>query len=178
MIDRAFQRNMTDIGRSPFTDKIKQTYPLASFTMCHFTSYKRDEDLEMHFRHYRIMMIIYQSNDALMYKIFTTTLQGERKTGSTPCLCGQSVASTNFPSLSLRNIFFTAKSKSSSRELICNYVKRFWAEKGKIVGCNGDIATTMFKNRLPTEHRLFEELIMGEELPLAASYALAKKDAL
>ncbi|XP_050156192.1 uncharacterized protein LOC126630070 [Malus sylvestris] len=64
------------------------------------------------------------------------------------------------------------------RKTIHDYVKRFKVEKAKIVGCNEDIATTAFRNGLPTEHSLFEKLIMGEELTLAASYALAEKHAL
>ena len=34
------------------------------------------------------------------------------------------------------------------------------------------------RNGLPTEHPLFEKLIMGEELTLAVLYALAEKHAL
>ncbi|XP_070667887.1 uncharacterized protein [Malus domestica] len=63
-------------------------------------------------------------------------------------------------------------------ETIRDYVKRFKAEKAKIVGCNEDIATTAFRNGLPTEHLLLGKLIMGEELTLAASYALVEKHAL
>ncbi|CAN6685338.1 unnamed protein product [Malus baccata var. baccata] len=63
-------------------------------------------------------------------------------------------------------------------ETIHDYVKRFKVEKAKIVGCNEDIATAAFINGLPAEHPLFEKLIMGEELTLAASYALAEKHAL
>ncbi|CAN6711962.1 unnamed protein product [Malus baccata var. baccata] len=64
------------------------------------------------------------------------------------------------------------------RETIHNHVKRFKAEKAKIVGCNEDITTTTFRNRRPTEHHLFEKLIIKEELTLVASYALAEKHAL
>ncbi|XP_068336472.1 uncharacterized protein [Pyrus communis] len=63
-------------------------------------------------------------------------------------------------------------------ESIHNYVKRFKAEKAKIVGCNKGIAAAAFKNGLPTKHPLFGKLIMGEELTLAALYALAKKHTL
>ena len=51
-------------------------------------------------------------------------------------------------------------------------------EKAKIVSCNEDIATTTFRNGPPTKHPLFGKLIMGEELTLEASYALAEKHAL
>ncbi|XP_070669077.1 uncharacterized protein [Malus domestica] len=64
------------------------------------------------------------------------------------------------------------------RETIHDYVKRFKVEKAKIDSCNEDITMAAFKNGLPTEHPLFGKLIMGEELTLAASYALAEKHAL
>ncbi|KAM0956348.1 hypothetical protein ACFX2A_025138 [Malus domestica] len=63
-------------------------------------------------------------------------------------------------------------------ETIRYYVKRFKAEKAKIVGCNEDITMTAFRNGLSTEHPLFRKLIMGEKLTLVASYALAEKHAL
>ncbi|XP_068312437.1 uncharacterized protein [Pyrus communis] len=63
-------------------------------------------------------------------------------------------------------------------ETIRDYVKRFKVKKAKIVGCNEDIATVAFRNGFSTEHPLFGKLIMGEELTLAASHALAEKYAL
>ncbi|XP_009378470.2 uncharacterized protein LOC103966955 [Pyrus x bretschneideri] len=63
-------------------------------------------------------------------------------------------------------------------ETIRDYVKRFKVEKAKIVGYNEDITTAAFRNRLSTEHPLFEKLIMGKELTLIASYALVEKHAL
>ncbi|KAM2614214.1 hypothetical protein TB2_028867 [Malus domestica] len=47
-----------------------------------------------------------------------------------------------------------------------------------IVGYIEGIATTTFKNGILIEHPLFKKLIMGEELTMAASYALAEKHAL
>ncbi|CAN6725210.1 unnamed protein product [Malus baccata var. baccata] len=120
--DIALRRDM-----SPFTNEIERADPHHGFTMPYFILYKGDEDPNRHLKHYRSTMILYRNNDALMCKIFATTLQ---------------------------------------------------AEKAKIVGCNEDIATTAFRNGLPTEHPLFGKLIMGEELTLAASYALAEKHAL
>ncbi|XP_017178425.1 uncharacterized protein [Malus domestica] len=63
-------------------------------------------------------------------------------------------------------------------ETIRNYVKRFKTEKAKIVGCNEDISMATFRNGLFTEHHLFGKLIIGEELTLAALYALVEKHAL
>ncbi|KAM1680292.1 hypothetical protein ACFX1X_038129 [Malus domestica] len=133
-------------------------------------------------------MILYRINDALMYKIFATTLQGEAQDWF------QTLPSQSIRSFNKLSFVFT-KEYSSNRsikrtsdhlfsivkdpwETICDYVKRFKAEKAKIVGCNEDITTSAFRNGLPTEHPLFEKLIMGEELTLTASYALAEKHAL
>ncbi|XP_048432230.1 uncharacterized protein LOC125473448 [Pyrus x bretschneideri] len=133
-------------------------------------------------------MILYKNNDALICKNFATTLQGEAQDWF-HTLPPQSIRSFNELS------FVFTKEYSSNRsikrtsdhlfstvkdpwETIRDYVKRFKAEKAKIFSCNEDIATTAFRNGLPIEHRLFEKLIMGEELTLAALYALAEKHAL
>ncbi|XP_009342928.2 uncharacterized protein LOC103934893 [Pyrus x bretschneideri] len=64
------------------------------------------------------------------------------------------------------------------KETICDYVKRFKTEKAKIISYNEDITTATFRNGLSIEHLLFKKLIMGEELTLAVSYALAEKHTL
>ena len=68
---------MINIGRSPFTGEIEQAEPPRKFSMPHFISFKGNEYLERHLKHYRSAMIICRNNDDLMCKIFATTLQGE-----------------------------------------------------------------------------------------------------
>ncbi|KAM2403533.1 hypothetical protein ACFX1X_031280 [Malus domestica] len=68
---------MTNKSRSPFTDEIEQAESPCKFSMPHFTSFKGDRDPEKHLKHYRSTMVLYWNNDALMFKIFITTLQGE-----------------------------------------------------------------------------------------------------
>ncbi|XP_008392754.3 uncharacterized protein [Malus domestica] len=175
---------MTNISRSPFTNEIKRTDPPRGFTMPHFTSYKRDEDPDRYLKHYCSTMILYKNNDALMCKNFAITLQGEVQDWF-HTLPSQSIRSFN----ELSFVFIKEYSSNCSikrtsdhlfsiikdpRETIRDYVKRFKAEKAKIVGCNKDIAMAAFRNGLPTEHLLFGKLIMGEELTLIASYAWQK----
>nr|XP_008374905.2 uncharacterized protein LOC103438141 [Malus domestica] len=179
---------MTNISMSPFTNEIKRTYPPREFTMPHFILYKGDEDPDRHLKHYRSTMILYRNNDALMCKIFAATLQGEAQDWF------HTVPPQLIQSFNELSFVFT-KDYSSNRsikrtsdhlfsivkdpwETIRDYVKRFKAEKAKIVGCNEDKATTAFRNGLPAEHPLFGKLIIGEELTLAALYALAEKHAL
>ncbi|KAM1859603.1 hypothetical protein ACFX13_011885 [Malus domestica] len=179
---------MTNISMSPFTNEIERTDPPREFTMPHFILYKRDEDPDRHLKHYCSTMILYRNNDALMCKIFATTLQGEAQDWF-HTLLPQSIRSFNELSFVFTKEYSSNRSiKRTSNHLfsivkdhwetIRDYVKRFKAEKAKIVGCNEDIPTTAFKNGLPTEHPLFGKLIMREELTLANLYALAKKHVL
>ncbi|CAN6567746.1 unnamed protein product [Malus baccata var. baccata] len=74
---------MTNISMSPFTNEIERTDPPRRFTMHHFTPYKENEDPNRHLKHYYSTMILYRNNDALICKIFATTLQGEVQDCST-----------------------------------------------------------------------------------------------
>ncbi|KAM1743305.1 hypothetical protein ACFX14_013159 [Malus domestica] len=68
---------MSNMSKSPFTNKIEQAEPPRKFSMPHFTSFKGDGVPKRHLKHYRSIMILYRNNDALMCKIFATTLQDE-----------------------------------------------------------------------------------------------------
>ncbi|CAN6686068.1 unnamed protein product [Malus baccata var. baccata] len=173
---------------SPFTNEIEWIYPPRRFTMPHFIPYKGDEDPDRHLKYYRSSMILYRNNDAFMCKNFATTLQGEAQDWF-HILPPQLIQSFNKLSFVFTKEYSSnhAIKRTSDhlfsivkdpREIIRDYVKRFKVEKAKIVGCNEDIATTAFRNGLPTEHPLFKKLIMGEELTLTALYALAEKHAL
>ncbi|XP_050141143.1 uncharacterized protein LOC126617138 [Malus sylvestris] len=179
---------MTNISMSPFTNKIEWIDPPRGFIMPHFILYKGDEDPDRHLKYYHNTMILYRNDDVLMCKIFTTTLKSEAQDWF-HTLPSQSIQSFNELSFVFTNEYLSNCSiKMTSdylfsivkdpRETIRDYVKSFKVGNAKIVGCNEDIETAAFRNELPTEHPLFEKLIMGEELTLAASYALAEKHAL
>ncbi|KAM2538515.1 hypothetical protein TB2_023952 [Malus domestica] len=123
-----------------------------------------------------------------MCKIFTTTLQGKAQDWFYT-LWPQSIR--NFDELSLVFIkeYSSCRSikkksdhlfdvKKNPKESLPDYVRRFKAEKARIVGCNDSIAKAAFQKGLPTDHLLFGKLIMKEDLTLADSFALAKKHAL
>ncbi|XP_068312420.1 uncharacterized protein [Pyrus communis] len=179
---------MTNISRLPFTDEIKQVEPSCEFSMPQFTSFKGDEDLERHLKRYRSAIILYRNNDGLMCKIFTITLHGEAQDWFYT-LPPQSIRS--FDELSLvftkeYSSYHSIKKKSdhlfnvkkNPNESLHDYVKRFKAEKAKIVGCNDSIAKAAFQKGLPADHPLFEKLIMKEDLTLADFFALVEKHAL
>ncbi|XP_070667471.1 uncharacterized protein [Malus domestica] len=152
---------MTNISRSLFMDEIEQAKPLREFSMPHFTSFKGDEDPKRHLKHYGSTMILYRNNDDLMRKILVTTLQEY-----------SSYWSIKNKSDHLFDV------KKNPNEPLRNYVRRFKAEKATIVVCNDSITKVTFQKGLPTDHPLFEKLIMKEDLTLADSFALAEKHAL
>ena len=186
--DEALRREMTKISRSPFTDEIEQMEPPRKFSMLHFTSFKGDGDPERHLKHYRSAMVFYRSNDALMCKIFATTLQGEAQDWF-HTLPPRSVQSFDDFCLVFTKEYSSYRSikkksdhlfnvKKNPKESLCYYVKRFKVEKAKIVGCDDLITSAAFQKGLHADHPLFGEMIMKEDLTLADSFAPAEKHAL
>ena len=160
MASETLRQDMTNISRSPFTDEIEQTEPPRKFSMSYFTSFKGDGDPERHLKHYRSTMIIYRNNDALMCKIFDTTLQGDVQDWF-HTLPPQSIQ--NFDDLSLvftkkYSSYRSIKKKSdhlfnvkkNPKESLRDYIKKFKAEKAKIVGCDDSIASAAFQKRPPS----------------------------
>ncbi|XP_070668768.1 uncharacterized protein [Malus domestica] len=152
---------MTNLSRSPFTDEIEQEEPPREFSMPHFTSFKEDEDLERHLKHYQSAMILYRNNDALMCKIFATTLQEY----------------SSYRSIKKKSDYLFDVKKNPN-ESLRDYVRRFKADKARIVGCSDSIASAAFQKGLPVDHPLFGKSIMKEDLTLADSFTLAEKHAL
>ncbi|XP_068331473.1 uncharacterized protein [Pyrus communis] len=68
--------------------------------------------------------------------------------------------------------------KKNPKKSLRDYVKRFKAEKAKIIGYDDSIANAVFQKGLPANHPLFREMIMKEDLTLADAFALAEKHAL
>ncbi|XP_068328298.1 uncharacterized protein [Pyrus communis] len=133
-------------------------------------------------------MILYLNNDTLMCKIFATTLQGKAQDWFYT-LPPQSTRSFNKLSLVFTKEYSSYRSiekkfnylfniKKNPKESICNYMKRFKAKKAKIIRCNNSIASAIFQKGLPTDHLLFRELIMKEDLTLADPFTLADKHVL
>ncbi|XP_068309935.1 uncharacterized protein [Pyrus communis] len=179
---------MTNISRSPFTDEIEQAEPPHKFSMPYFTSFKWDEDLERHLKHYRSAMILYRNNNNLMCKIFDITLQGEIQDlfYTLPPQSIRSFYELFFVFTKEYSFYHSIKKKSdhlfnvkkNPKKSLRDYVKRFKAEKARIVGCNDSTTKAAFPKGLPADHPLFEKLIMKEYLTLANSFALAEKHAL
>ncbi|KAM1238503.1 hypothetical protein ACFX1Q_039193 [Malus domestica] len=127
-------------------------------------------------------MILYRNNDDLMCKIFATTLQGEAQDWfyTLPPQSIQSFDEFSFVFTKEYSSYRSIKKKSdhlfnvkkNPNESLCDYVRRFKAEKARIVGCNDSIARASIQKGLPTDHLLFRKMIMKEDLTLAEKHAL------
>ncbi|XP_068319258.1 uncharacterized protein [Pyrus communis] len=133
-------------------------------------------------------MVLYRNNDALMCKIFATTLQVEVQDWF-HTLPPRSIWSFDDFSLIFTKEYSSYRSikkkfnhsfnvKKNPKESLRDYVKRFKAKKVKIVGCDDLIASATFQKRLLADHPLFGELIMKKYLTLADSFSLTEKHAL
>ncbi|XP_070681684.1 uncharacterized protein [Malus domestica] len=180
MVDEALRRDMTNISKSPFADEIEQAKPLRKFSMPHFTSFKGDGDPERHLKHYRSAMVLYWNNDALMCKILATTLQGEAQNWfhTLPARSIQNIDDLSLVFTKEYSSYRSIKKKSdhlfnvkkNPKESLRDYVKRFKAEKAKIVGCDNSIAK---------KHALWDEARQAEKAPKQPRKELAaaqKKD--
>ncbi|XP_070667870.1 uncharacterized protein [Malus domestica] len=142
---------MTNMSRSPFTDEIEQAEPPHKFSMPHFTFFKGDGDPKRHIKDYRSTMVLYRNNDALMYMIFATTLQGEAQDWfyTLPPRSIRSFADISLVFTKEYSSYHSIKKKfdylfnvkKNPNESLCDYVKRFKAEKEKILRCDDLIAS-------------------------------------
>ncbi|XP_068328179.1 uncharacterized protein [Pyrus communis] len=121
------------MGGLPFTDEIKQTKPIWPMT--------------------------------LMCKIFATTLQGEAHNWFYT-LHPQSIYSFDELSIDLTNEYLSYRSikkkpdhlfniKKNPKKSLHDYVKKFKADKVKIVSYNNSIISPAFRKGLPADHLLF-----------------------
>jgi len=61
-------------ARSPFSDDIERALMSSRFTCSSFNSYDQKADLVEHISHYIQMMSLHTHNDALMCKVFPSSL--------------------------------------------------------------------------------------------------------
>ena len=165
----AMSRALHMAARSPFSDEIERALMPSRFTRLPFNSYDGKTDPVEHVSHYIHMMSLHTHNDALMCKVFPSSLRpttlrwfnGLRK-GSIH----------NFAELIQE---FGARFVTCSRvpqpvdallsikirvgETLCSYVNRYWELYNEIGGGNEKIAASTFRMGLPEDSELRESLM-------------------
>ena len=168
--DDAMGKALHQISLSPFSKDIKKTNLLRRFTRPTFTIYDGEMDPTEHVCHYNQSMAIYSKNEALMCKIFPSSL-GPIATRWFDGL--QKGAIRGFDKLiRMFGARFVTCSKTSKPfasllslamkegETLEAYSDRYWELYNEIGGDNGGIAANTFKVGLPIDSNLRASLAL------------------
>ncbi|CAL9021215.1 unnamed protein product, partial [Prunus brigantina] len=149
---------------------IEQVAPPKHFLTPCCTHFKGDSDSESHLKHFKSVMILYKTEDALMCKVFTITLRGAAQDWfhTLPSESISSFKELAFIFTKEYTSYRTIKKKFDHLFNLCkkhdeslrDYIKRFKAEKANIVGYDDRITSLAFKKGLPAEH-LYNKLTIA-----------------
>ena len=161
-------RALNQIFRSPFTRSIEGGRLPRQFNQPTFTMYNGRTDPVEHVSHFNQRMTVYSKNEALMCKVFPSSLElmamrwfdglgaGSIKSlkeltrafGSRFIMCSRVPRPLDsLLSLSMRE-----------GETLKTYLDRYWEMFNEIYGDFDDVAISIFKVGLPTEHGLRKSL--------------------
>ncbi|CAL9000655.1 unnamed protein product, partial [Prunus brigantina] len=184
----ALRMEVDRANSSPFTAEIEQAAPPKRFSTPSFTCFKGDSDPESHLKHFKSLMILHKTEDALMCKVFAMTLRGAAQDWF-HTLPSESISSfkelayvfakeyTSYQTIK-KNPDHLFNMHKKSDESLRDYIKRFKAERANIVGCDDQIASSAFKRGLPTECELYRELTISPCRTLVEVFATAERYAL
>ncbi|CAL9003898.1 unnamed protein product [Prunus brigantina] len=184
----ALRMEVDRANSSPFTAEIEQAAPPKRFSTPSFTCFKGDSDPESHLKHFKSLMILHKTEDALMCKVFAMTLRGAAQDWF-HTLPSESISSfkelayvfakeyTSYRTIK-KNPDHLFNMHKKSDESLRDYIKRFKAERANIVGCDDQIASSAFKRGLPTECELYRELTISPCRTLVEVFATAERYAL
>ena len=155
-------------ARSPFSDEIERAPMPSRFTRPPFNSYNRKTDHVEHVSHYNHMMSLHAHNDALMYKVFPSSL------GSTTLRWFNGLQKGSIRSFTELIQEFGSRFVTCSRvpqsvdallsikmrlgETLRSYASRYWELYNEIGGGNEKIAASTFRMGLPKDSELRESL--------------------
>ncbi|KAI5337738.1 hypothetical protein L3X38_017009 [Prunus dulcis] len=158
-------KEVDQVNSSPFTNEIQQVAPLRRFTTPSFTSFKGDSDPKSHLKHFRSVIILYKSEDALMCKVLISSFKELAFIFNKEYTSYQTIKKQADHLLNMHK-----KPDESLRD----YIKSFKAEKANIVGCDDRITSLTFKKGLPKEHDMYRELTIAPSQTLAEVFEIAK----
>ncbi|CAL9010859.1 unnamed protein product [Prunus brigantina] len=184
----ALRMEVDRANSSPFTAEIEQVAPPKRFSTPSFTCFKGDSDPESHLKHFKSLMILQKTEDALMCKVFAMTLRGAAQDWF-HTLPSKSISSFKELAYVLAKEYISYRTikknpdhlfnmHKKSDESLRDYIKRFKAERANIVGCDDQIASSAFKRGLPTECELYRELTISPCRTLVEVFATAERYAL
>ncbi|XP_075636606.1 uncharacterized protein LOC142608823 [Castanea sativa] len=156
------------VARSPFFRDIESAPMLSRFTWPPFNSYTGKTDLVEHISHYIQMVSLHAHNDALMCKVFPSSLgptalrwfNGLKKGSIHSFLKLIQEFGIQFMTYSqvLQPVDVLLSMKMGAGETLRNYSNWYWELYNEISEGNEKIAMSTFRMGLPEESRLRESL--------------------
>ncbi|XP_075665907.1 uncharacterized protein LOC142635669 [Castanea sativa] len=172
-------RALRQAARSPFSREIENAPMPSRFTRPPFNSYIGKTDPVEHVSHYIQMMSLHSHNDALMCKVFPSSLGptalrwfNRLKKGSVHSFAELiQEFGVRFMTCSrvLQPVDSLLSMKMGAGETLHNYANRYWELYNEIGGGNEKIAASTFQMGLPEESGLRESLTLKP--PEDMSYA-------
>ena len=161
-------RALDQISRSPFMHRIEGAKMPRRFNQPAFAIYNGRADPVEHVSQFNQKMAIYSQNEALMCKVFPSSLGpvamrwfNSLKTNSigsykqlTQAFCSRFITNTRVP----RPLSSLLSLSMHEGETLKAYSDRYWEVYNKLDDNHDDVAISTFKSGLPTEHGLRKSL--------------------
>ncbi|GFS42836.1 pleckstrin homology (PH) domain-containing protein [Actinidia rufa] len=171
MVDlRQKLNNRWEASATPFSWEIEGMDPREKFVPPRFTLYDGKSDPQSHVSHVRQMMALWNHMDALMYRVFPSSLGDlglkwfdrlpprsiESFYQLTESFVAQFVINTKAPK-AVGSLLMLKKGRNES---IRNYSKRYWETYNKIGECSEEMVVASYKLGLAPRDRLWENLTL------------------
>ena len=164
----AMNNALDQISRSPFAHRIKGDKLPRRFNQPTFAIYNGRADLVEHVSQFNQRMAIYSQNEALMCKVFPSSLGpmamrwfNSLKTNSigsykqlTQAFCSRFITNSRVP----RPLSSLLSLSMLEGETLKAYSDRYWEMYNELDENYDDVAINTFKSGLPTEHGLRKSL--------------------
>ncbi|XP_057463799.1 uncharacterized protein LOC130753627 [Actinidia eriantha] len=164
------QRGINPEFRTPFSREIEGLDPSKKFVPPRFTLYDGKSDPRSHVSHVRQMMALWNHMDALMCRVFPSSLGDlglkwfdrlppgsiENFYQLTESFIARFVINTKAPK-AVGSLLTLRKGKNES---IKNYSKRYWKTYNEIEECSEEMAVASYKLGLAPGDRLWENLML------------------
>ena len=167
--NNTMNKALSQVSKSPFTRNIKDAILPRRFHQPTFTLYDGRSDPVEHVSHFSEKMAIYSRDEALMCKVFPSSL------GSVAMRWFNGLSANSIESFKKLTRSFGARFITCSRvprplgsllpmsmregETLKTYSDRYWKMFNEIEGEHDDVAISTFKAGLPTKHDLRKSLI-------------------
>ncbi|XP_075655000.1 uncharacterized protein LOC142625191 [Castanea sativa] len=169
-------KTLQQISKSPFVRGINKAKHPHRFSQPTFTIYNGRSDPVEHVSHFNQKMVVYSSNEALMYKVFPSSL-GVLAMRWFDALGEGSIRSFEELTRAFGARFITCSKVPKSLDALLSmamregetlktYLDKYWEMYNEIDGDFEDVKVRTFKVGLPIEHELRKSLTIKPSLSM------------